>query len=151
MRTLLTVPLLALALAVPAHGDNAADTRRAIMERDRMSEDFARSLRQDRQRMDVPAGDARRSQALEQRFIRENQAADALGARQDAEMRARRGDAAQSEYDATRFSAERRAAEAQAQREAEAQARDETARIRRERPEPHTPTLDPPRSWGPRL
>ncbi len=142
---------LLLALALPAGADEAADARRATMERDRMAEDFARALRQDRQRLDVPAGDARRSQALEQRFIRENQAADALGARQDLEMRARRGGAAQAEYDATRFSAERRAAEAQAAREAAAEARDEAARQRRERPEPYTPTLDPPRTWGPRL
>jgi hypothetical protein len=149
MRPLLAALLLGLALPVAA--DNAADARRAAMERDRMSEDFARSLRQDRQRMDVPAGDARRGQALEQRFIRENQAADALGARQDLEMRARRGDAAQSEYDAQRFANERRAAEAQAARQADAQARDEAARSRRERPEQHTPTLDDAPHWGPRL
>jgi hypothetical protein len=148
----------ALALLVPAvplghaQGDAAADARRATVERDRMSEDLARRIRQDRMRMDVPAGDPRRSQALEQQIIRQNQAADALGARQDLEMRTRRGGAAQAEYDAQRHADERRAEDTRAAREAEAQQRDEAARQRRERPEPHTPTLDPqPRRWGPTL
>lgn len=152
MRAALAVLLLAVAPVLHAQADNASDARRAAMERDRMSEDLARSLRQDRMRMDVPAGDARRSQVLEQQIIRQNQAADAIGARQDLEMRSRRGNAAQAEYDAQRYAAERRAEEARAAQEAEALRRDEAARTRREQPEPHTPTLEPPpRSWGPSL
>ena len=127
------------------------DRARAVMQRDRMTEDFARSLQQDRQRMNVPAGDARRSQSLEQQFIRQNQAADNLGARQDLDMRTRRGGAGQAEYDAQRYANERRAADAAAAREAEAARRDEAARERRERPEPYTPTLEPPKQWGPHL
>jgi hypothetical protein len=150
---LLAAPLLAalLLVALPAHADNAADARRAVMERDRMSEDFARSLRQDRLRMDVPAGDARRTQSLEQQIIRQNQAADALGARQDLEMRTRRGGAGQAEYDAQRFGAERRAGEAQATQEADVLRQDEAARARREAPAGHTPTLEAPVRWGPSL
>jgi hypothetical protein len=146
-------PLFAALLlaTVPAHADNAADARRAVMERDRMSEDFARSLRQDRLRMDVPAGDAGRSQSLEQKIIRENQAADALGARQDLEMRTRRGGAGQAEYDAQRFGAERRAGDAQAAQEAEVLRQDEAAHARRVAPPGHTPTLDAPVRWGPSL
>jgi hypothetical protein len=144
-----------LVLVVPptlAQVDNAADARRAAIERDRMSEDLARSLRQDRMRMDVPSGDPRASQAVEQAIIRQNQAADALRARQDAEMQARRGSAAQVEYDAQRHAAERRAEEARAAQDADALRREEAARTQRERPEPHTPTLDPPpRRWGPTL
>jgi hypothetical protein len=148
-----TAPLLAalLVAAQPAHADGGADARRAVMERDRMSEDFARSPRQDRLRMDVPAGDARRSQSLEQQIIRQNQAADALGARQDLELRTRRGGASQAEIDAQRFGAERRAAEAQAAREADVLQQDEAARNRREGPPPHTPTLEAPVRWGPSL
>jgi hypothetical protein len=144
--------LALLAPAASAQIDNATATQRAVMERERMSEDLARSLRQDRLRMDVPPGDARRSQALEQTFIRQNQAADTAGARQDLEMRTRRGGAAEAQYDAQRFAAERRAAAAQAAQEIEALARDEAARTRRERPERHTPTLEPPvPRWGPTL
>ncbi len=149
MRAALAAALLALAPL--AHADDASDRMRAVMQRDRMSEDFARSLQQDRMRMDVPAGDPRRSQALEQQFIRQNQAADNLGARQDLEMRARRGDPGQAQYDATRFANERRAADAAAARESDAARLDDAAREQRERPAPYTPTLDPPRQWGPSL
>ncbi len=101
--------------------------------------------------MDVPAGNARRSQALETQIIRQNQAADALGARQDLEMRTRRGGASQAEIDAQRFGAERRAADAQAAQEAETLQQDEAARARREVPPGHTPTLEAPVRWGPSL
>ncbi len=149
MRAVLAVALLAIAPLV--HADDASDRMRAVMQRDRMSEDFGRSLQQDRQRLDVPAGDARRSQSLEQQFIRQNQAADNLGARQDLDMRTRRGGAAQSEYDLQRFANERRAADAAAAREAESARRDEAAQLQRERPAPYTPTLEPPKQWGPHL
>lgn len=150
------VALALLALAAPpllhAQADNTVDVRRATVERDRMSEDLARRIAQDRLRMDVPASDPRRGQALEVLIVRQNQAADALGARQDLEMRTRGGGASQVEYDAQRHAAERRAEDARAAREAEALRRDEAARERREHPEPHTPTLDPqPRRWGPTL
>jgi hypothetical protein len=150
MRNAMLIAALLLPAAV-AHADNAADTRRAIMERDQMSEDFARGLRQYRQRMDVPSGDPQRSQALEQQFIRENQAADSMNAQQQLEMRLRNGGAAGAEYDAQRFAAERRAADARAVQEREDLRRDEDARKRREQPEPYTPTLDPPVRWGPTL
>jgi hypothetical protein len=149
MRALLAAAVLLLAPLVQA--DDASDRTGAVIQRDRMTEDFARSLQQDRRRMDVPATDARRSQALEQQFIRQNQSADNLGARQDLDMRTRRGDAGQAQYDAQRYANERRAAEAAAARDAEADRRDEAARERRERPEPYSPTLDPPRQWGPHL
>lgn len=146
------IPLLVTLLAaLPVRANDAADARRAVMERDRMSEDFARSLRHDRLRMDVPSGDARRGQALEQQIIRQNQAADALGARQDLEMRTRRGGAGQAEYDAQRFGTERRAAEAQAAHEAEVLRQEEAARARRQSPPGHTPTVDAPLRWGPSL
>ena len=135
----------------PLHADNAADTRRALMERDQMSEDLARGLRQYRQRLDVAPGDVRSSQALEQRITRENQAADALNARQQLDMRIRGDGAAGAEYDAQRFSAERRAADARAARQIEDASRSEAARALRENPAPHTPTLDPPARWGPTL
>jgi hypothetical protein len=149
MRAALAAALLALAPLV--HADDASDRARAVMQRDRMSEDFARSLQQDRMRLDVPAGDARRSQSLEQQFIRQNQSADTLGARQDLDMRTRRGGAAQSEYDLQRSSNERRAADAAAARDTDNARRDEAAQVRRDRPAPYTPTLDPPKQWGPHL
>jgi len=149
MRPLIAAVLLALAF--PVHADDASDRARAVMQRDRMSEDFARSLRQDRMRMDVPAGDARRSQSLEQQFIRQNQSADNLGARQDLDMRTRRGSAAQSGYDLQRFSAERRDADAAAAREADSARRRAAAQAQRGRSPPHSKTMDPPKQWGPQL
>jgi hypothetical protein len=149
MRAVLAAALLAVTALV--HADDASDRARAVMQRDRMSEDFARSLQQDRLRMDVPAGDARRSQTLEQQFIRQNQSADNLGARQDLDMRTRRGGPGQTQYDAQRFANERRAADAAAAREAESARLDEAARVQREHPAPYTPTMDPPKQWGPSL
>jgi hypothetical protein len=147
------LPILFALAAAAAHADQDAVVKGAVMQRDQMSEDLARSIRQDRARLGVPSSDVERNRQLDQLFIQQNQDADNRNAQQQLDMRLRRGAprGVQPEYDYQRFQAERRSGDAAAQQQVERLQREQREAAERREPLRYTPTLQDTPKWGPRL
>jgi hypothetical protein len=146
--------LLFLAMPALASAADDAEVKRALMQRDQMSQEFALGLQQNQLRARVPSGDADAQQRMEQLFSQQRQEIDRLHQQQllDMQVRGRANDPVQPEYDAQRFERDRQAAGQQFRREQQALERERVARQRALAPERHTPTLEPPPPrWGPSL